>query len=491
MSSGELPLLQYHRANALGSGAYGSVLTVFSDEGEQFALKLFNEEDSDDEDEEEDYEEEEEEEESEEEQDDDEDEASYEEEEYYEEETRPMDLGALREISILRILRHENAHPNIIEISDVKQPSDIDQEEDGDVSMKYHGICMPLYSHGTMTDIINMSSSLSKKTKVEIAHGLLCAIAHLHHNGIIHRDIKSDNIMMDMDENGNYKSVLIDFSLAKVIVPSRFYKMSTKSELLETKEMQECTHLQGENTLSPSVGTPTYRAPECIDEEKKYGLPSDMYSIGVVLLELLRGSCIEAFKDKTAVKIVNDALSELPDQPFANLVRRLLEKDPLKRMTAKMALEHPLFEKFQLNGKNHDKTFRSIHMCEALPLEVSDLSGLDKKMIKKRIELIQKIASDLDAENPMTTQAALCYSLQLSELDDCLDNLSESQGLVDCVVLAGKFFEKELWDLSNIEELDRGVFKKCDWSQESYIDTESTLWMMMDFCLYPRELLLQ
>jgi len=54
----------------------------------------------------------------------------------------------------------------------------------------------------------------------------------------------------------------------------------------------------------------------------------------------------------------------------------------------------------------------------------------------------------------MTCQAAYCYSLQLSELDDCLDDLSESQGLIDCVVLAHKFFEKDLWDLNSIENLD-------------------------------------
>jgi hypothetical protein len=88
----------------------------------------------------------------------------------------------------------------------------------------------------------------------------------------------------------------------------------------------------------------------------------------------------------------------------------------------------------------------------------------------------------------MTVQAAFCYSLQLSQLDDCLDNLRESQGLIDCVVLAHKFFEKELWALKSIEELDRGVFKQCDWSLADYIDNEGTIWMLMDFCLYPRKL---
>jgi hypothetical protein len=111
------------------------------------------------------------------------------------------------------------------------------------------------------------------------------------------------------------------------------------------------------------------------------------------------------------------------------------------------------------------------------------------KAMKRRMEMIRKIAHDLESENPLTVQAALCYSIQLSQLDDGIDDLDESQGLIDCVVLAHKFFERELWDLKSIEDLDSGVFRKVSWSLQEYVDNEATIWMLMDFCLYPRELM--
>jgi len=479
MSSGTVPLRTYHRANALGAGAYGSVVTVYDEDGNEFALKLFDDE-SEDEDDEDDNDDESEDEPSSEE---DEDSQAEEEEDFERAPARPLELGTIREISILRILRHENAHPNIISIHDIKQANDITEEEDGDISMRFTGIAMPVFKHGTLGSVI--PHNLNKKNKVMLAHGILSGMAYLHRNGIIHRDIKADNIMIEIDDEGRYIPVLIDFSLAKVIIPQHFYHgKSSSSVVIE----EHCTDIQGEDTHSPSIGTPTYRAPECVNGES-YGLPSDMYSIGVALLELLRGSCIEAFKDKGAAIIVANELATLPDQPFANLVRGLLDKEPSKRLSAEDALKHDLFNKFGMTSTTHSKTLHRFDINEALPLEVCETSlCLDPKAFRKRIDLIRKIARDLDAENPLTLQASFCYSLQLSELDDCLDDLSESQGLIDCVVLAHKFFEKELWDLSAIQELKVGAFKQCDWSIEDYTDNEATIWMLMDFCLYPRKL---
>jgi serine/threonine protein kinase len=93
MSSGSLPLATYHRAQSLGSGSYGSVITVYDDDGQEFALKLFEEDDDDDE--------------------------------------VGMPLGALREISVLRLLRGQNEHPNIIAMHDVQTGFYDDGEEGG------------------------------------------------------------------------------------------------------------------------------------------------------------------------------------------------------------------------------------------------------------------------------------------------------------------------------------------------------------------------
>ena len=250
---------------------------------------------------------------------------------------------------------------------------------------------------------------------------------------------------------------------------------------------------------------------------ESYGLPSDLYSVGVVLLELQRGRTLEALKDKGAAKIVKDAVDNLPNQPFPNLIRALLEVDPEKRWTAKRALESEVFRKYGLFVKGGDKereTFRVVNVSEALPLEDSasgeqiqmDCSNGTKfssvakarkrnqtkidPVLLKRYHKIQKIAHELESDHPLTTQAALSYSIQMCQLDESIDDLKESQALVDCVILAYKVFEREMWCFRALEKkMDRGILKDCNWTVQDYRDNEGSIWLLMDFCLYPRKLL--
>jgi serine/threonine protein kinase len=156
MSSGSLPLQSYHRAQSIGSGAYGSVMTVYDDDGQEHALKLFVDEEEDDKDE------------------------------------SGVSLGALREISILRLFRGENAHPNIIQIHDI-QTEFVDDEEGGAGTTGYIGIAMPLFPEGTLSD--SLGKLTAQRQKIVIAHGILSAVAYLHENSIMHRDVSCISVL--------------------------------------------------------------------------------------------------------------------------------------------------------------------------------------------------------------------------------------------------------------------------------------------------------
>ena len=456
MSSGELPLEIYHRTNAIGSGSYGSVVVVYDDEGQEYAMKLFDDTEED--------------------------------EDSVNCSSYGINLGALREISILRLLKEGNSHPNIIEIHDVQTAFGEDDNEDVGV----YAMAMPLYPDGSLADAFPKITT--KKQMAVIAYGILNAIAFLHDNSIIHRDIKSDNILLkfkpsDGDASrGTFEPVVIDFSLAKFV---------------STDDSPEF-----EPTHTSSVGTPTYRAPEVVDE-KPYGLPSDLWSVGVVLLELLKGKCFEVFKDKDAFKEISKCLDSLPEgQPFPALLRGLLEPDPAKRWTAREALNCDLFAKFHLSEEPESKSFHRISLSDALPIEGeerSDDCSLGKEnqrshreskdlffqkkkansVLSKRSKFIHKVCGWMEWDNPLTPKAAMLYSTQMNEITGNVDDLNASNTILDCLVLAHKFFEHDLSGTSDLDALYK-KFGQGDFDADDYLGNESTIFSMMDFCLYPR-----
>lgn len=446
----------YHRANSLGAGTYGSVLAVYNDEGEEYALKLFLDDSDDDSD----------------------DECEH----------PCLDLGAVREISALRLLRGENSHDNIVPMVDVKSAEmDDGEEEYGAGTSGCLGMAMPLYPSGTLGDAIDNGLLKNRHAKVAVAHGLLSAVAYLHDNGIIHRDIKADNVMLQpATDPETWEPVLIDFSLAK-IVNAAMYGMAAECF------KEEGSHVEATHT--GEVGTVTYQAPEVV-ASKPYGLVSDLWSVGVLLLEMIRNQTLPTSRNKQAGRLIEEAKQELPDQPFANLVRGLLTVDPDKRLTAREALMSPLFQKYNMDVPR----VRIITVSMALPFDGEEneenynannvVKGNKKKkknpVLLKRQKTIQRLCKELGCTHPMTKNAALAYSQQMYQLDDTLDDIKESQSLLDCVVLASKFFETELTDLSSLEE--EGTKSFSNWSLETYSDNEATIWMLMDHCLYPRVL---
>jgi serine/threonine-protein kinase len=142
----------------------------------------------------------------------------------------------------------------------------------------------------------------------------------IHATGIVHADIKSDNVLVDMID-GQPRIKLIDFGLARV----QFAKPDVRP------------HTEREEWLS---GTPEYMAPEIIRGEGAC-FASDLYSVGVILYEMLTGAT--PFGGGKATEVVQRHLSEDVVPPSLRrdaddigsdleyVVMRALAKDPLHR----------------------------------------------------------------------------------------------------------------------------------------------------------------
>eukprot|EP00571_Detonula_confervacea_P007364 CAMPEP_0172313658 /NCGR_PEP_ID=MMETSP1058-20130122/20692_1 /TAXON_ID=83371 /ORGANISM="Detonula confervacea, Strain CCMP 353" /LENGTH=442 /DNA_ID=CAMNT_0013027349 /DNA_START=176 /DNA_END=1504 /DNA_ORIENTATION=+ len=441
MSSGTLPLKTYHRAQSLGEGTYGSVMCVYNEAGDELALKSFD----------------------------------------ADEDHETMELGTLREVSILRIFRCDNAHPNVVNLIDIQEAG-----EEGDCGNGNLCMAMPLYRMGDLKGAVKRGvvspGSAGRMQRVDIAHGLLTAVAFLHDNHIIHRDIKSDNVMITMSEDDGDRivPVLIDFSLAKFV--------------------------GGENAVLPpgathtgSVGTPTYTAPEVVAREK-YGLPSDLWSVGVVLLESLVGE-LSVDRDKAAARLIEEKKESLPDSPYATLIQGLLETNVEKRLTAREALALPIFGKFGLAippiriidigaafSTSDDDEETKINGNALKPINGNKKKSSSKQQkLSPRERLIKKLCNEIECTNPKTETAAAVYAKEMEQLDDELEDIANTQTLLDCVVVASRFYEEELVCLKELEEDDGEHFPSFkDFDIETYRDNEVAIFSIMDYSLYLR-----
>lgn len=158
-------------------------------------------------------------------------------------------------------------HPNIVDIFDVGEDDNI------------HYLVMEYVDGQTLKEFIVSKGPLSPEEALPIMQQLVSAISNAHHNGIIHRDIKPQNVLMDRE--GNVK--ITDFGIAMALSAT----MHTKTNSV--------------------LGTVHYLSPE----QARGGMitkKSDIYSVGIVFYELLTGEL--PFSGESAVSIALKHLQE-------------------------------------------------------------------------------------------------------------------------------------------------------------------------------------
>lgn len=195
-------------------------------------------------------------------------------------------------------------HPNIIQLYELMETEN-----------SYY-LVTELCEGGDLMDYICARKYLSEVCTRKFIRQIISAVDYLHRIGILHRDLKIENLLLD--KNLNIK--LIDFGLSNY----------TKSELCITQ-----------------CGSPAYAAPELL-AHKKYGSKVDVWSIGVNMYAMLTGNLpftVEPFNIKSLYnKMMKNEMNAIPEhlsKSGEELLRKLLNPDPTKRISLKEAMEHP------------------------------------------------------------------------------------------------------------------------------------------------------
>lgn len=170
---------------------------------------------------------------------------------------------------------------------------------------------------------------LSVRETVSILKDVARALSYAHGRGIIHRDIKPDNILLS-----GGAAVVTDFGVAKAISASR------ERATLGGRQTSSGGWSSGTITsVGTSLGTPMYMAPEQAAADPNTDHRADLYALGVVGYEMLVGA--PPFYGRTPQALLAAQLTETPkpissrryDVPpaLADLLMRMMEKDPAKR----------------------------------------------------------------------------------------------------------------------------------------------------------------
>lgn len=253
----------------------------------------------------------------------------------------------------VEIMKHLPKHPNIVTLKDT-------YEDDNAVH-----IVMELCEGGELFDRIVARGHYTERAAAAVMRTIVEVVQACHKHGVMHRDLKPENFLFaNKKETSPLKA--IDFGLSIFFKPGEHF--------------------------TEIVGSPYYMAPEVL--KRNYGQEVDVWSAGVILYILLCG--VPPFWAETEQGVAQAIIRSVIDfkrdpwpkvsESAKDLVRKMLDPDPKKRLTAQQVLEHTWIQ--------NAKKAPNVSLGETVKARLKQFSVMNK--LKKRA--LRVIAEHLSVE---------------------------------------------------------------------------------------------
>ncbi len=270
----------------------------------------------------------------------------------------------LRELLSLITLQH----PNIVTCSALEHTA----------TGRY--LVMDYCEGGTLRNQLEQDSPLRLTEGLQLILGILAGLDSAHRQGIVHCDIKPENILLTLQRSG-WTPRLSDFGIALRLVPQAG---KTKPQL--------------EPTADATIGSPGYMAPE-----RFYGLyspASDIYAVGIILFEMLVGERpFSGVPGKLMWAHLNQRL-QLPQsvpQPLRAIVQKSLEKLPARRFASAAEMATALRQAVDDPEVRQFSDLRIPLQKAAKPVPVRALPGASKKVLPAPLTFLDLCGNNLYA----------------------------------------------------------------------------------------------
>ncbi|KAL8241529.1 hypothetical protein R6Q59_014883 [Mikania micrantha] len=304
----------------------------------------------------------------------------------------------------VQIMHHLAEHPNVVSIKGVYEDT-----------VAVH-LVMELCAGGELFDRIIARGYYTERKAAALTRTIVGVVEACHSLGVMHRDLKPENfLLMNKREDALLKT--IDFGLSVFFKPGE--------------------------SFHDVVGSPYYVAPEVL--KKKYGPEADVWSAGVIVYILLSG--VPPFWAETEQGIFEQVLHgdlDFSSDPWPNisddakdLVRKMLVRDPKKRLTAHEVLCHPWV---QVDGVAPDK-----------PLDSAVLSRMKQfsAMVKLKKMAIRVISESLSVEEI----AGLKQMFQMIDTDNS-GHITFDELKAGLKRVGANLKESEIYDLMQAADVD-------------------------------------
>lgn len=288
-------------------------------------------------------------------------------------------------------------HPAIVRIYDAGNKED------------FYYIAMEILGDGsqnqgkTLSNLITDAGILPGQTIISVLNTLLDGLREIHGNNVIHRDIKSNNIMF----SSRGIPVLMDFGISK----SAFQDYITISESM--------------------YFTPEFASPEQIDRPKEVDHRTDIYSMGVVAYHMATGRV--PFYDTNKIKVAQKVVCEEAEPPeslnpamskhLALVIKKCMEKDPAKRYQSVDEMIAALNQSPGFKQKTNSRTafFSNLDNQKLLMglvgilavlivlfigflwMNYKEPSSVDKSITERSNEMIRETLQPIEPTPPATT----------------------------------------------------------------------------------------